>query len=186
MGEIKGTTRVCGLIGNPVGHSISPVIHNTLADLCGIDMVYTTFKVEKGAVDTAVKGAHALDILGLNVTVPHKQEVIGALESVDPLAEAIGAVNTLVRTEHGYKGYNTDILGLERELEEEQVELKDSPVILLGAGGAARAIAFLCVSKGAKEVAILNRTEEKAAVIAEDVNRHLQSKAAYAMKLSES
>ena len=133
MGEIKGTTRVCGLIGNPVGHSISPVIHNTLADLCGIDMVYTTFKVEKGAVDTAVKGAHALDILGLNVTVPHKQEVIGALESVDPMAEAIGAVNTLVRTEHGYKGYNTDILGLERELEEEQVELKDSPVILLGA-----------------------------------------------------
>ena len=185
MGEIKGTTRVCGLIGNPVGHSISPVIHNTLADLCGIDMVYTTFKVEKGAVDTAVKGAHALDILGLNVTVPHKQEVIRALESVDPLAEAIGAVNTLVRTEHGYKGYNTDILGLERELEEEQVELKDSPVILLGAGGAARAIAFLCVSKGAKEVAILNRTEEKAAVIAEDVNRHLQSKAAYAMKLSD-
>lgn len=161
MGEIKGTTRVCGLIGNPVGHSISPVIHNTLADLCGIDMVYTTFKVEKGAVDTAVKGAYALDILGLNVTVPHKQEVIGTLESVDPLAEAIGAVNTLVRTEHGYKGYNTDILGLERELEEEQVELKDSPVILLGAGGAARAIAFLCVSKGAKEVVILNRTEEK-------------------------
>ena len=125
MGEIKGTTRVCGLIGNPVGHSISPVIHNTLADLCGIDMVYTTFKVEKGAVDTAVKGAYALDILGLNVTVPHKQEVIGTLESVDPLAEAIGAVNTLVRTEHGYKGYNTDILGLERELEEEQVELKE-------------------------------------------------------------
>ena len=146
MGEIKGTTRVCGLIGNPVGHSISPVIHNTLADLCGIDMVYTTFKVEKGAVDTAVKGAYALDILGLNVTVPHKQEVIGTLESVDPLAEAISAVNTLVRTEHGYKGYNTDILGLERELEEEQVELKDSPVILLGAGGAARAIAFLCGS----------------------------------------
>ena len=139
----KGTTRVCGLIGNPVGHSISPVIHNTLADLCGIDMVYTTFKVEKGAVDTAVKGAHALDILGLNVTVPHKQEVIGALESVDPLAEAIGAVNTLVRTEHGYKGYNTDILGLERELEEEQVELKDSPVILLGAGGAARATVYI-------------------------------------------
>lgn len=145
MGEIKGTTRVCGLIGNPVGHSISPVIHNTLADLCGIDMVYTTFKVEKGAVDTAVKGAHALDILGLNVTVPHKQEVIGALESVDPLAEAIGAVNTLVRTEHGYKGYNTDILGLERELEEEQVELKDSPVILLGAGGSGKSYClFMC------------------------------------------
>ena len=92
-------------------------------------MVYTTFKVEKGAVDTAVKGAYALDILGLNVTVPHKQEVIGTLESVDPLAEAIGAVNTLVRTEHGYKGYNTDILGLERELIDEGVVLLGSRLI---------------------------------------------------------
>ena len=73
MGEIKGTTRVCGLIGNPVGHSISPVIHNTLADLCGIDMVYTTFKVEKGAVDTAVNRADALDYLGLNASEQHIQ-----------------------------------------------------------------------------------------------------------------
>lgn len=182
---MKGTTRVCGLIGNPVEHSISPLIHNTLAQLCGTDMVYTTFKVEKGAVQTAVQGAHALNVLGMNVTIPHKQEVIAALDSVDSLAEAIGAVNTLVRTEKGYKGYNTDILGLERELEEEHVSLQGSRVILLGAGGAARAIAFLCVSKGAEEVAILNRTEEKAAMIAEDVNRHLHSTAAHGMKLSD-
>lgn len=185
MKEIKGTTRVCGLIGNPVEHSISPLIHNTLADLCGIDMVYTTFKVEKGTVRTAIEGAFALNVLGMNVTVPHKQEVIAALDSVDSLAGAIGAVNTLVRTENGYQGYNTDILGLGRELEEEGIVLQGSKVILLGAGGAARAIAFLCVSKGAAEVLILNRTEEKAVQIAEDVNRHLGSAAAQGLRLAD-
>jgi shikimate dehydrogenase len=185
MSKIKGTTRVCGLIGNPVEHSISPLIHNTLAELCGIDMVYTTFRVERGEVSTAVKGAFALNILGMNVTVPHKQEVLASLEETDELAAAIGAVNTLVRTESGFKGYNTDMLGLKRALEEENVVLRDSRVILLGAGGAARAIAFLCVSSGAKEVYILNRTLEKAAAIAEDVNRHLKTDAAHAMRLSD-
>ncbi len=175
MNEIKGTTKLCGLIGNPVEHSISPLIHNTLANLCGLDMVYTTFRVEAGNVDCAVKGAHALNILGMNVTVPHKQEVIAALEDIDPIAQSIGAVNTLVRTAHGYKGYNTDILGLARELEEEGVSLADAEVVLLGAGGAARAIAFLCVEKGAKHVTILNRTVEKAQAIAQDVNAHFQT-----------
>ena len=94
--DIKGTTRVCGLIGNPVGHSVSPAIHNNLAQLTGKDMVYTTFKVEKGDVASAVRGAYSLNILGLNVTVPHKSEVIDSLVDIDPLAKAIGAVNTLV------------------------------------------------------------------------------------------
>lgn len=185
MRDIKGATRVCGLIGNPVEHSISPLIHNTLADLCGIDMVYTTFRVERGQVHTAVDGAYALNILGMNVTVPHKQEVLESLADVDSLAGAIGAVNTLVRTDNGYKGYNTDILGLGRELKEVKIVLNGSDVILLGAGGAARAIAFLCVSEGAKKVYILNRTIEKAEAIAKDVNAHLNSNAAEAMKLSD-
>lgn len=185
MRDIKGTTRVCGLIGNPVEHSISPLIHNTLADLCGIDMVYTTFHVERGQVHTAVDGAYALNILGMNVTVPHKQEVLQSLADVDSLAGAIGAVNTLVRTDNGYKGYNTDILGLGRELEEEKIVLNGSDVILLGAGGAARAIAFLCVSEGANKVYILNRTLEKSEAIAKDVNAHLNSHAAEAVKLSD-
>ena len=84
--DIKGTTRVCGLIGNPVGHSVSPAIHNNLAQLTGKDMVYTTFKVEKGDVASAVRGAYSLNILGLNVTVPHKSEVIDSLVDIDPLA----------------------------------------------------------------------------------------------------
>ncbi len=159
--DIKGTTRVCGLIGNPVGHSISPVIHNTLADITKTNMVYTTFKVDKEDVAKAVEGAYALDILGLNVTVPHKQSVMDVLVDIDPLAKAIGAVNTLVRKDGGYKGYNTDILGLKRELEDESISLCGNNCIILGAGGAARAIASLCAQSGANKVYMLNRTIEK-------------------------
>lgn len=183
--NIKGTTRVCGLIGNPVGHSISPVIHNTLADITHTDMVYTTFKVEGDDVLKAVEGAYALNILGLNVTVPHKQSVMEALVDIDPLAEAIGAVNTLVRTKKGYKGYNTDILGLKRELEDEKIELKDSRCIILGAGGAARAIAFLCAESGAKEVYVLNRTIEKAESIAAAVNSYFGRKCVIPMQIND-
>lgn len=183
--NIKGTTRVCGLIGNPVGHSISPVIHNTLADITKTNMVYTTFKVEKGSVAKAVDGAYALDILGLNVTVPHKQEVIDVLVDIDPLARAIGAVNTLVRTTGGYKGYNTDILGLKRELEEEGIELKENNCIILGAGGAARAIAFLCAQSGADKVYMLNRTVEKAEDIADAVNVYFNRECVVPMHMDD-
>ncbi|MGN0316630.1 MAG: shikimate dehydrogenase [Lachnospira sp.] len=173
MIEIKGTTSVYGLIGNPVEHSVSPVIHNTLAELLGIDMVYATFKVEKDLVADAVKGAAALNVRGMNVTVPHKQSVMNLLTDIDPLAKAIGAVNTLVRAEDGYKGYNTDILGLERELEDVGVELRGNRCIILGAGGASRAIAFLCASKGAEVIYLLNRTISKAEDIAAAVNSYI-------------
>jgi shikimate dehydrogenase len=185
MIDINGTTRVCGLIGNPVGHSISPVIHNSLARLMDMNMVYTTFKVEKGDVVTAVNGAYALNILGLNVTVPHKQAVMESLVDIDPLAKAIGAVNTLVRTDKGYKGYNTDILGLERELIDEGVVLLGSRCVILGAGGAARAIAFLCAKSGAKEIYMLNRTKEKAYDIAKAVNDYFGKECIKPMLISE-
>lgn len=170
--EIRGTTRVCGLIGNPVGHSLSPLIHNTLADLLNMDMVYTTFQVESGCVETAVQGAYALNILGLNVTVPHKQAVMGALADIDELAKAIGAVNTLVRTPQGYKGYNTDILGLDRQMRDAGIDIKEKNCVILGAGGAARAIAFLCADKGADSVFVLNRTVQKAEDIADSANTY--------------
>lgn len=174
MTDIKGTTMVCGLIGNPVAHSISPVIHNNLAELCGIDLAYATFKVENDSVAEAVKGAYALNMPGLNVTVPHKQKVMEVLKDIDPLAEAIGAVNTLVRVDGGYKGYNTDIIGLERELADAGIDISGKDVIILGAGGASRAIAFLCADKGAKNVYLFNRTVEKAEAIAGDVNGHFE------------
>ena len=185
MKDIKGTTRLCGLIGNPVEHSISPLIHNSLAEFENIDMAYGTFRVNQGEVKKAVDGAFALNILGMNVTVPHKQEVIAALSDIDPLAEAIGAVNTLVRTENGYKGYNTDILGLERELSDAGIKLENNRVVILGAGGAARAIAFLCADKKADEVIIINRTRAKAEDIANAVNKHFNKEVTKVLGLDE-
>lgn len=185
MKEIKGTTKLCGLVGNPVEHSISPLIHNNLSKLKDIDMVYTTFRVEDEDVDSAIKGAYSLGIVGLNVTVPHKQRVMESLVAIDPLAKAIGAVNTLVRDEKGFKGYNTDILGLERELMDEGLSIKNKTCIILGAGGAARAITFLCASREAKKVFVINRSLDKAYSIKEAVNAHFNSDIVEVLGLDE-
>ena len=109
--NINGNTRLLGVIGNPVEHTMSPVIHNNLADIMGDNLAYAPFRVENENVGDAVRGAFALNMLGLNVTVPHKSAVIPYLKEIDPLAERIGAVNTLVRCEGGFKGYNTDMPG---------------------------------------------------------------------------
>ncbi len=167
---VDGTTRTCGLIGNPVEHTMSPAIHNTLAEAMGENLVYVPFHVAPEQVGAAVEGAYALNLLGCNVTVPYKTRVIPYLKELDPLAERIGAVNTLVRTEGGFKGYNTDMPGLLRAMGEDRVDIEGERVLLLGAGGVARAVAMLLVQSGAQEVLILNRTPEKAVRIAEEVN----------------
>ena len=184
--DIKGTTRVCGLIGNPVHHTVSPAIHNTLNELTDTDMVYVPFEVKGEDVEAAVKGALALDILGLNVTIPHKSAVIPYLKEIDEVAERIGAVNTLVRTEDGsgFKGYNTDYTGLLRSLKEKNAELSGESVVILGAGGVARPAAFLCAAEGAKEVFILNRTLERAEKLCSDVNAYAGKELAIPMELS--
>ena len=164
---IDGKTRICGLFGNPVEHTLSPVIHNTLAKRCGINMVYVPFLVDGDQVKQAVEGARALQLLGVNVTVPHKSAVIPYLAEIDREASLIGAVNTLVPAENGFKGYNTDLPGLYRALVSEGISLSGEEVILLGAGGAARAAAFLCALRGAERVYLLNRSLEKAQAVAE-------------------
>lgn len=168
--EINGHTRLCGLIGNPVEHTMSPAIHNTLAEKLGHNLVYVPFHVEKEYLGAAVKGAYGLHILGMNVTVPYKSEVMAYLTETDGLAQKIGAVNTLVRTEGGYKGYNTDMSGLYRAMISEGIEAEGEKVVLLGAGGAARAVAFLCAEKKADRVYLLNRSLDKAQAVAEEVN----------------
>ncbi len=183
--EINGRTRTCGLIGHPVEHTLSPVIHNTLAGLLGHNMVYVPFPVEPGRVQDAVNGADALQLLGLNVTVPYKSEVIGFLQEIDRLAYNIGAVNTLVRTEGGYKGYNTDMEGLYRAMISEDIKIAGEQIILLGAGGAARAVAHLCALKGAEKVYMLNRTFDKAEQVAVEVNRASGKDVVYPMLLQE-
>ena len=167
---IDGHTRTCGLIGNPVEHTMSPLIHNTLAEQLSHNLVYVPFHVEEGKVQQAVEGAHALNVLGVNVTVPYKSQVMESLVQLDELAQKIGAVNTLVRCEGGFKGYNTDMPGLYRALVSEGIELEDQEVILLGAGGAARAVAFLCAVHRVKKVYMLNRSVDKAKLAAEEVN----------------
>lgn len=170
--EVDGRTAVYGLIGNPVGHSFSPLIHNTIGEGLGQNLIYTTFPVaEKERIGDAVRGAYALGIQGLNVTVPYKGDVIPFVADVDPVAKAIGAVNTLVRVEGGFKGYNTDYMGLRRALEEMGIELSSMQVILIGAGGAARAAGFMCGDAGVHRLCILNRTMEKAEALACDLRK---------------
>ena len=185
MKKIDGYTRTCGLIGNPVEHTLSPVIHNTLSEMLDQKLCYVPLRVEKGYLEDAVKGAYALNLLGANVTVPYKTEVIPFLKELDPLAAKIGAVNTLVRTEGGYKGYNTDMPGLYRSMCSDGVKLKGENVILLGAGGVARAVAVLLEEKGAKKVYLLNRTLEKAMAIAKEVNAMAGRELVQAMQYEE-
>lgn len=170
---VNGETRIIGIIGNPVRHTMSPAIHNYISEQLNKNMIYVPFEVT-GDVAAAVKGAFELGIVGMNVTVPWKSEVIKSLVDIDDMAKRIGAVNTLVRKENGYKGYNTDILGLERELIEEGVSLEGENTLLVGAGGAARAAAFLCCKHNAKTLTIINRTVEKAEAIANDVREYVK------------
>ncbi len=165
-----GHTRTCGLIGNPVAHTQSPLIQNHLAYVTGQNLVYLPFPVAHGDLEAAVRGALAMDFLGLNVTVPYKSDVIACLAEIDPLAERIGAVNTLVRCPGGYKGYNTDMPGLYRAMRQEGVEIADRDVVILGAGGVARAVAVMLLDQGASGIHILNRTADKARAVAEEIN----------------
>ena len=163
---VSAQTALCGILGWPVGHSLSPVLQNTLARRMGVDLCYGAFPVASERLGEAVRGAYALGLLGLNVTVPHKQAVMEFVCGVDPLAQKIGAVNTLVRREDGFYGYNTDILGLEKSLELRGVSLAGATVAVLGAGGAAYAAAALAEKNGAARLFLVNRTREKAEALA--------------------
>lgn len=182
--NINGKTRTCGLIGNPVEHTMSPVIHNTLAKELEINLAYVPFLVESNLED-AIKGAYALNLLGMNVTVPYKSQVLCSLMECDELAEKIGAVNTLVRVPGGYKGYNTDMTGLYRAMTGYGIMLENEKIVILGAGGAARAVAFLCVYYGAEKVYILNRSVEKAKAIAEEVSKAMNRECLVPMALDD-
>ena len=167
-----GNTGVLGIIGNPVHHTMSPLIHGMFAEMTNLNLVYVPFEVAEGGLKSAVRGAYELGIRGMNVTVPYKSDVIQYLKYTDPLAESVGAVNTLVRDENlmGYRGYNTDLSGLYRAMQSEGIDLENETVVILGAGGVARPTAHLCIKKGARKVYVLNRTLEKAVAIADEVD----------------
>ncbi len=169
--EINGTTRVCGLIGHPVEHTASPLIHNTLSLLTGENIAYAAFHVEPEQLEAAIRGAYGLNLLGLNVTIPYKQAVIPYLTQIDEAAKQVGAVNTLVRTEGGFKGYNTDLPGLGRALSYDGVSVTGEDVLVLGAGGVSRAVVMLMLQLGAAGVTICNRSRDRAQELADTANR---------------
>lgn len=176
--NITGKAKVFGLIGHPVEHSMSPVLHHTLADILGHEIAYVPFDVKRD-LQSAVKGAFELNIQGMNVTVPYKQDVIPYLCDIDPLAKKIGAVNTLVRCDEGYKGYNTDMPGLKRAMENDGVTVKDGSFYLIGAGGVARAVLLMLLENGAKCVHILNRSVDKAKALADALKGGYQTQVTY-------
>jgi shikimate dehydrogenase len=157
---ITGQTKLTGLIGDPVEHTLSPYMHNAGFSYCNLDYVYVPFQVKKENLKKAIEGARSLGFKGLNVTIPHKIEIIQYLDIISNNAELIGAVNT-IKFDDEIKGYNTDGLGAVRAIEELE-SIKNKKVIILGAGGASRAISFQCILNGASEIIIANRTYDKA------------------------
>lgn len=159
-----------GIFGNPIKHTLSPIIHDTLSDAFSLDAKYVPFEIPKDKLDDCVKEAYDNGMLGLNITVPYKQQVMDSLVGIDEDARMIGAVNTLVRAEGGFCGYNTDMPGLARAIASEGIEISGSKVIILGAGGAARAATYMCLKYYADTVYIVNRTFQKAKQLADDMN----------------
>jgi shikimate dehydrogenase len=154
---ITSHTGLCGLIGEPVTHSLSPVMQNAAFEAMGLDFVYLAFAVDGRNVDLALAGCRALGLRGFNVTVPYKEAVLPFLDDVDPEASRIGAVNTVVNKSGRLYGHNTDSRGFKRSLSDFGFEPAGRNVIILGAGGVARAIAFSLI----EEVAGLTITTRK-------------------------
>ncbi|MDP3035182.1 MAG: shikimate dehydrogenase [Methanobacteriaceae archaeon] len=175
---ITGKTNIVGLIGDPVGHSMSPPMHNAAFEYLGLDFAYVPFNVKITALDEAIKGASALGIKGLNVTIPHKIKVLEFLDVIDNPAELIGAVNTIKFDSGKITGYNTDGIGAVRALEE-FVLVKDKRVVIVGAGGAARAVAFQLILSGIESITIINRTPEKALKLKNEIESKIDSNIFY-------
>jgi shikimate dehydrogenase len=163
---ISGKTSVCAIIGDPVEHSLSPVMHNAAFKKLELNFVYVAFAVTTRELKTAILGAKSLGLRGLNVTMPHKNEVMNYLDEVDATAKAIGAVNTVLNNNGILIGYNTDGVGAMIALQYNGVYPKEKKLVLLGAGGAAKAIAYQA-AQDVDELVILNRTADKAKKIAE-------------------
>jgi shikimate dehydrogenase len=158
---ITGKTRVCGVIGEPIEYTLSPIMHNAAYEALQLDYAFLAFRVKAAEVANAVNGMRALNIRGLNVTMPHKTTVINHIDRVDLSAQIINSVNTILNKENMLFGFNTDGVGALKALKENGVEFKGRKVLLLGAGGAARAIAYV-MAKEADELAVLNRTIRQA------------------------
>ena len=162
-GRISGKTGLLALVGQPVGHSLSPAMHNAAFAADGLDFVYVCLDVDPDELPAAVRGLEALKLRGFNVTMPHKRAMIPLVDELDESARVSGAVNTVVIEDYGLRGFNTDGGGMVMACQEAGIELSGKSVLLLGAGGTAAAIAVAFGKAGVDELRIANRSVERAA-----------------------
>ncbi|HAO11322.1 MAG TPA: shikimate dehydrogenase [Planktothrix sp. UBA8407] len=160
---IKGTTKLLGVIGDPIEHSLSPVMHNAAIAYLGVDYVYLPFAVSPSDLKVAMEGFAAIGIQGFNLTIPHKQAVLPFLSEVTTLAQSVGAVNTVWRNHWGWSGTNTDVVGFLTPLEVYHQNWNDQVAVILGYGGAARAVVAGCAQLGIREIYVVGRDPQKLA-----------------------
>jgi len=172
---ISGKTGVCGVIGDPIGHTLSPTIQNAAFSHLGLDFVFLAFHVKAADLENAMRGMRGLGIHGLNITMPHKKAVIDCLDEVDFTVRFLDSANTILNRDGKLSGFSTDGVGALKALLENGVDLSGKKVLLLGAGGAAKAIAFTLVPE-VGELAILNRSAEKAEDLAETLGHMFNQK----------
>ncbi len=173
--RITGKTKVTGIIGWPVNHSLSPVMHNAAFEYLDLDYCYVPFAVKKASLDIAFRAISILHIVGLNVTIPYKESVLPYLSEISTEAKIIGAVNTIKVVDDRLIGYNTDGIGFTAALKEVGYPLRDLRLLILGAGGAARAVVFQSAADGAGEIIIANRTVNKAMAIKKQIENYFSS-----------
>jgi shikimate dehydrogenase len=171
MAVVDVNTKLVGLFGNPLGHSFSPAMHNKAFETLGLNYFYLPIEVSAEDLPTVAAGIAKMNFAGYNITIPHKIRIMGCLDAIDPLAQAIGAVNTVVLENGRATGYNTDGEGFVRSLEAESGITVDGKChFIVGCGGAARAIAMTLAFKGAQKIFLCNRTEQKAHDLAAEIN----------------
>lgn len=163
MSQITGTTKILGVIGNPIAHSLSPIIHNAAIAHLGLDCVYVAFPVAPDDLATALKGFAAIDPIGFSVTIPHKQAIMPLLTQTSPLAEAVGAVNTIRKTPNGWEGTNTDVAGFISPLAAIERDWAQMTAVILGNGGAARAVVAGCHQLGCGKICVVGQDAAKLA-----------------------
>ncbi|MGD1917642.1 MAG: shikimate dehydrogenase [Pleurocapsa sp.] len=163
MPQITGKTKLLGIIGDPVEHSLSPVMHNAAIAHLKLDYAYVPFPVKQGDLARAIAGFGAIDLQGFSITIPHKQDIIPLLSEVSDDAVKIGAVNTVWRTESGWKGTNTDIEGFVVPLQTMSRDWTQMTPTVLGNGGAARAVIVGLLNLGCSEVHVVGRNPDKLA-----------------------
>jgi len=162
----SGSALVCGIIGHPVAHSLSPWMQQRFAEQTGMDFLYAPFPVAPAALPAAIRGLQALGVRGVNVTIPHKEAVLSFLDVASPMVQAVGAANTLLFTEGKIRGENTDVAGFARAIGRHTGNAASGPSLVIGAGGAARAVLHALAIAGATPIYLANRTVARAEALA--------------------